>query len=363
MKVKIKSVNKKNDYYITEIYTESFYPDGKGGQLGDRGFIGNSEIKEVISADKLILSAELETDKEYDFNEDTERKEDISVQHTAQHVLSAVLNDRYNAYTESFRMSENYSTIDINKEVTDEELKNTEKIIFELIQKNIPVNELTAEKEEAVKLHLRKPISDKVTGKVRIIEIPGIDISACGGYHVKNISQLSIVKTIKKERVKGGLTRIYFLAGKRALDDYDKKTHVFSQLSLLLSCPTEEIYEKSAELNEKFIAIKNENKKLTENICYLIGKNPDEYIKEKNILFYPEDDDVAKNLFRFTDLNKYILITFSGGSYSIFSEKYDLTGILNKLKSEYSVKGGGNKSRINIKGEITTEILFEAIKK
>lgn len=49
------------------------------------------------------------------------------------------------------------------------------------------------------------------------MSIEGVDATACGGTHVSSTSQLQLVKMLRGERRAGGLARLYFVVGGRAL--------------------------------------------------------------------------------------------------------------------------------------------------
>jgi alanyl-tRNA synthetase len=74
-----------------------------------------------------------------------------------------------------------------------------------------------ANAEEALKLPLRKEPAR--TGELRLIEMTGFDISACGGTHVSRTGAIGTVAVASSERFRGG-TRVEFLCGIRALRAY-----------------------------------------------------------------------------------------------------------------------------------------------
>ena len=69
--------------------------------------------------------------------------------------------------------------------------------------------------DEGVKrFALRKP--PKFTGRIRIVEIPDWDVSACGGTHTRRTGEVGVIKIVRWEKVRGNL-RFEFLCGARAL--------------------------------------------------------------------------------------------------------------------------------------------------
>jgi len=136
-----------------------FYPDGKGGQLGDRGTIGPAKVlyvKEVNGEVHHKIDKPIEPG-EYDFEIDQARRKDIATQHTAQHILSAAFLKVVQAQTVSFHMGEKTSTIDIDLPVlTERTIEDVERLANEIVKSCVNVEILFVEREEAEKMNLRK---------------------------------------------------------------------------------------------------------------------------------------------------------------------------------------------------------------
>ena len=222
MKVEILNCEKIKEGYIIKLNDGNgpFYIDGKGGQLGDRGTLGESNVLEV--KDGSII-----TDKEVPLGEqeytiDMERRKDIACQHTAQHLFSALAYNDYQLNTVGFRMAEEYTTVDLDSNtISEETITELENKANEIIRKAIELKIYTLNHEEALKIEgLRKAIKDKVTGDVRFVEIPEIDLGACAGFHVENTKDIKLFKILSHEKIKGNYTRFFFIAGDRAIKDY-----------------------------------------------------------------------------------------------------------------------------------------------
>lgn len=228
MFIGIKSCEKYNDNYAVEVeyidlFSTRIYPDGKGGQLGDRGHINNIKILEV-KEDKVIIADELEKG-EYEYSLDTERRNDIAVQHTAEHLFSGIALKDYNLNNVGFRMGEEVSTIDLDSDsISDEMVKELSDKVNEAISKGAKVLGTTIMRHEIETVEgLRKKISPKITDEyIRLIKIEGYDLCACAGFHVGDIKDLKVFKILSHERIKGKYTRFTFIAGQRALKDYEK---------------------------------------------------------------------------------------------------------------------------------------------
>ena len=70
---------------------------------------------------------------------------------------------------------------------------------------------------------------------VRIVNIGGLDIEACGGTHVFNTGEIGLIKILKTERIQDGVVRIEFVAGENALNRFKIKTTKYNLLLIILA--------------------------------------------------------------------------------------------------------------------------------
>ncbi|MDK4492173.1 alanyl-tRNA editing protein, partial [Fusobacterium necrophorum] len=209
-----KCEQKEKHLYRVSIQENPFYPDGKGGQLGDRGKIGTAKILQVFEKE-LWLDSPLEEKKEYDYVIDSERQQEIAQQHTAQHIFSSLAHRYFSWNTVGFRMAEDYSTVDLDHlDIPFEQIRFLEQEVNNTIEQSLSLRIFSLSSEKAHQLSLRKAISSKIQGEVRFVEVPGVDLCACGGFHVKNTLEIRAFKIIHRENILGKFTRFYFLAGK-----------------------------------------------------------------------------------------------------------------------------------------------------
>lgn len=201
----------------------AFYPSS-GGQPHDSGSINGIEITEIVDEDDgrvaHVLASPLDG-SQADCRIDWERRFDHMQQHTGQHLLSAVLLELFGAQTVSFHMGAESSTIDIaaaglGPEQIRKTIERANRIVFE----NRPVTVTFRHSSED--LGLRKPTERE--GTVRIVSIEDMDVSACGGTHVRATGEIGPILIRKLEKVRGHL-RLEFLCGmravKRAHSDYE----------------------------------------------------------------------------------------------------------------------------------------------
>ncbi len=361
MKIKVLTVKNQKDSYKAILESNPLYPDGKGGQLGDRGKVQNSNIifvgKDYILTDNPIETGEIEV------NLDLKNREDIAKQHTAQHLLSAILKDHHDLNTVGFRMSENYSTIDIDKRVTQQLIEEIEYKSNQIINEDLKVFEKTYSQDETHKLNLRKGISKKITGDVRVIYIDNLDASACGGFHVKSTLEINMIKIIKTENIKNEYMRIYYLAGKRVFNYFKELEKITNDLGNLLKTYKEDFTLKVSKLIEENDIQKKELDNLYSYKANNLIKNlePFKIIKDINIFYLEKKDESFEYVYKNFDRENFIFILKDNDTYKIQSDSVNVGTLIKSINNKHSTKGGGGKNNGQIKGNISFENIIDLI--
>lgn len=364
--IKIKRVYEENGKFFAVSDQSPFYPDGKGGQLGDRGRIGSANVLKVQETDEHefihVLDKPIEPG-EYNYFIDQSRQLDIAIQHTAQHILSASFLKIAEAKTMSFHMGEESSTIDLDMpQLTIETLKATEELANEIVRRCLVVEILELDREETQKMNLRKPLSEKVGDLVRVVKIGDFDTAACGGYHVRNTGEIGIIKIVSWEKTKGSLTRVYFLAGNRAIEDYNKKVLVLRELSKLLTSSVDEMQDRVEGLLNKIRDQTSLIKRLSEELAKVVYKNLETYkFKNFEVSIYEGFDEVAYCLPKHFQSDLLVCRTSEG--YLFVSKQLDCSKLIELLKKELPGTGGGGTKRGTFKTSVSWQELLIAIER
>ena len=244
-------------YHITLDRT-AFYPEG-GGQPADRGKIGGGRVEYVYEDEGEIyhilqdLPEKLqgsEENIEVECEVDWERRFDFMQQHTGQHLLSAAALDLYGTETVGFHLGETNLTIDTDISLSKKQIQRLEMKANEMIYADTEVEVDFPAQEELEKLDLRK--QPEVDKDIRVIRIEGCDVTPCGGTHVNSTGQVGIIKVLEAENYKGG-SRLHFLCGKRALQDYRFRNQVVAELRDELSISEEEIIGEVSRLQSELV--------------------------------------------------------------------------------------------------------------
>src|SRR5207248_1258434 len=166
----------------------AFYPTS-GGQPFDTGTLGDLPIVDVVDDEhdgsvKHVVenAADVRVGQTVHGVIDWPRRFDHMQQHSGQHVLSAAFDKLFGVRTVSFHLGAAVSTIDLAREMTAAEIAAAETGANRVVWEDRPVSIRFADAEEAARLPLRKEPARG--GVLRLIEVEGFDLSACGGTHV-----------------------------------------------------------------------------------------------------------------------------------------------------------------------------------
>lgn len=236
----------------------AFYPTS-GGQPFDTGTLGAARVVDVVDQDDgtilHIVEGEPPTGR-VAARVDWDRRFEHMQQHTGQHVLSAAFDRFSGVRTVSFHLGGAASTIDLAREVSLSEISAAEDAANQVVWEDRPLLIRFVDADDAQSLPLRKESSRK--GRLRIVEIEGVDISACGGTHVARTGAIGIIAVSSWERFRGG-SRIEFRCGVRTLRAHRTfRDSVAASIQLVSVAPE--------ELPQGIARLQSENKELKRHL-------------------------------------------------------------------------------------------------
>ncbi|WP_215143599.1 alanyl-tRNA editing protein [Exiguobacterium qingdaonense] len=233
--------------YWHTLKNSPFYAEG-GGQPADRGWIGTHHVLDVQIKDGEVwhlLSEAFPAGTSVEARIDEGVRRDHSIQHTAQHLLTAILEDRHGIRTLSFGIGEEDSSIEIDTAEMDwAQVEALEEEVQQLIFENHPIHVYEIPETEVDRTRLRKE-TDR-TGMIRIVEIEGLDYNACGGTHVKTTGQLGMIQVTTLKKVRGNI-RLTYVAGNRALKATQRAREALRSIHHTLSTTNESVAARVIE--------------------------------------------------------------------------------------------------------------------
>src|SRR5229473_3766616 len=193
----------------------ALYPTS-GGQPHDLGKIGDANVVDVRDAEDGIIHM---VDQAVELGEakcciNWPRRFDHMQQHTGQHLLSAMFQERFGLPTLSFHLGAEICTVDLRgPEPSEEILEGAERAANQIIFENRPVNVRYGTADQLSRLGVRKEVDRE--GILRAIEIEAADLQPCGGTHVKSTGQIGVVLVRRCAKVRQDW-RVEFICGGRA---------------------------------------------------------------------------------------------------------------------------------------------------
>jgi alanyl-tRNA synthetase len=261
---RITDIKKEKDFYILSLSETIFYPEG-GGQPCDKGEIRSDDWILLVSCiweedgkiwHKGILKGKREPliDEKVELYVDSDLRREYMEQHTAQHLLSAIIEKNYSLETTGFQILGDHTKIEIPYRGFDPKsfVSEIESIVNKYIKENIPVNVYWKDEN------------------IRIVEIVGLDINPCGGLHVNRLGEIGLFKILDFYKKNNDLWRVEFVAGSRILKRLSIREEEYKYIKEKLGNP--DIYDGISKLFAKLETLEKDNKRFRERINKYMAK-------------------------------------------------------------------------------------------
>lgn len=249
------------DPYLTELATEVvstgeadgrpyalladtlFYPEG-GGQPADRGSLNGAPVLDVRRGDDGVrhFLEQSVSPGPAELRLEWRRRFDHMQQHTGQHLLSAIAAESFGWATTSFHLGARQCDIELDTESVDPDaLPALEEEVMSHVRAARAVTARRVSPEEYAALDIRtRGLPEEHVGDVRLVEIEGVDVTTCGGTHLRSTAEIEALKLGPAEPMRGG-TRLYWRAGgrvRRRLEELEGRNR---DLRLLFETSGEEL--------------------------------------------------------------------------------------------------------------------------
>ena len=134
--------------------------------------------------------------------------------HTAAHLIAAVMYRDYSALITGGQVDVDQAKLDFNLPRTDREVfEDAVKKANEEAAKHVELKVYFLSRDEALKVPGVVKLAERMPPEeceLRIVEIPGIDLQADGGPHVKNTGEIGEIQLLRIENKGKNQRRIYF---------------------------------------------------------------------------------------------------------------------------------------------------------
>ena len=344
----------------------AFYPTS-GGQVFDTGWLSatdNAKFRVTEVADmedgRVVHYLEATTDLKPGMRVhgliDARRRRDHMQQHSGQHVLSAAFIRLFTMPTVSFHMADDYCSIDLDTQtLMKEQIEAAERLANEIILENHAVDIRFVTRDEAANLGLRKiPVADRE--ELRIIDIRGVDVSACGGTHVQQTGQIGCILLRKAERVRQGW-RVEFVAGQRAVATARRDYTALTETGALFSSHIYDVPQQARKSLEEIRSLRKQGEQSKEELAEaqakaLLAEIPVENGRKLIVRTFAERDMntlkiLAQKLTRLAPNVVALLGATSPQASVVFAQSagqpFDMGSLLREMMAALGGRGGGSK--------------------
>lgn len=262
----------------------AFYPEG-GGQSCDQGTLERWDVLDVREEDGVILhrlEKPLLPGEKVSGRVDMARRIDYTQQHSADHILTGVIHKRYGYDNVGFHMGETSTFIDLNGVLDEAELAEMERVANEVVWMDLPVEVSWPDAQTLAQMDYRS--KKELTGPVRIVTVPGVDVCACCGTHVRRTGEVGTIKILSCVKLRGGV-RVEYVAGRRAYTYFDEIQNQNHLVSMSLSAKPLRTAEAVRRLLEERDGLQMRIARLEREHCAAIA----EQLRDKgNVLVFEE---------------------------------------------------------------------------
>lgn len=370
----VTKVREHEEQAVVALAESAFYPTS-GGQSFDTGTLNGIRVLDVFKEEKTddtvwhrLEQSSLQVGDEVHGIIDWERRYKHMQRHSGEHMLAQAFVRVNPAFqTQAVNLSQTLCTIDIAGEPKEADVAQAEKMVNEAAYQNLPIKAFEVDEAEISNYPLRR--TPKVSGMIRVVQIGDYDYSACGGTHLRSSAEALPIKVISSEKIKGSLTRIYFMAGSEAFADYQLKHGVSSEVAKSFSSTIAKLPERVAQLRDELKTTKQQLAQVQETLAKSkaneLLQNAQVTDKGRVVTYELSEEEssllvpLSKLLGSFDDVIALLGATGEKASL-LFIRGKKVTVEMNTLLSEvlYLIqgKGGGSPERAQGNGTDTTGV-------
>jgi len=214
------------------ILNQSVFYAESGGQIGDVGNIrcgeSNFKVTDTQKKENLIIHYGMVSDGVFKIADVVELEIDINRRsscrsyHSATHILHQALRDTLGDHVTQKGSLVSYDRLRFDfshhKGLSEDEIKNIEGIVNNIINSNLNVETKLMKSEDAINFGALALFGEKYDDEVRVLSIGDNNLASyslelCGGTHVEKTSEIGNFKIISESSAASGIRRIEALRG------------------------------------------------------------------------------------------------------------------------------------------------------
>lgn len=274
----VTAVRQLPDGRVAVMLRESPFYAESGGQVSDHGTITGDgwsvAVNEVRKVDGRI--AAIGTPRgDIGFGPahaavPRDRRKDTERNHTATHLLHAALRKILGEHVHQAGslVAPDRLRFDFTHHgpVTAEQLAAIEADVNAGVWASAPVNTREESYTDAVARGAMALFGEKYGDVVRVVEIPSLSVELCGGTHVRNTSEIGLVRLVSEGGVAAGVRRIEAVTGPRAFQFLADRERALQQVASRLKVPMSGMTAGIEQIEKKLDALLDERKQLEKRL-------------------------------------------------------------------------------------------------
>ena len=243
----------------TPFYAES------GGQIGDRGYLtAQGVIFNVKDTQKYgrvfghigeLEQGTLSVGQTLNAVVDSERRNRISLNHSATHLLHAALRQLLGIHVvqKGSLVSDSALRFDFAhpEAISKKQLTDIERLVNQKVRANFLIQTDIMDVEAAKAKGAMALFGEKYADQVRVLTMGDFSIELCGGIHAKRTGDIGLFKIISETAVAAGVRRIEAVTGENAIDWMLNQQHILEQCAELLKSDVNVLTDKIQQLQDK----------------------------------------------------------------------------------------------------------------
>jgi alanyl-tRNA synthetase len=250
-----------------EIVTSAtpFYGES-GGQVGDRGELstGAAHVRIIDTRRPLpellvhvgkVTSGTLKTGEAADLRVDGEMRRATALNHTATHILQAVLVEVLGDHVKQAgslvtpeRLRFDFTHF---SPLSAAELLRVETEVNRRIRDNQAVETREMGTEQAVAAGATALFGEKYGEKVRVVSVGDFSLELCGGTHVRAAGDIGLFKIVQETGIAAGVRRIEAVTGARAVAFVRQEEEILDRLAALVKSDRPQLEGRLQKLLER----------------------------------------------------------------------------------------------------------------
>ena len=265
----------------TPFYAES------GGQIGDRGYLtAQGVIFNVKDTQKYgrvfghigeLEQGTLSVGQTLNAVVDSERRNRISLNHSATHLLHAALRQLLGTHVvqKGSLVSDSALRFDFAhpEAISKKQLTDIERLVNQKVRANFLIQTDIMDVEAAKAKGAMALFGEKYADQVRVLTMGDFSIELCGGIHAKRTGDIGLFKIISETAVAAGVRRIEAVTGENAIDWMLNQQHVLEQCAELLKSDVNVLTDKIQQLQDKAKKAEKELQSLKEKAAMRAGSD------------------------------------------------------------------------------------------